>query len=221
MERSPFRGIKTFFFIYFTLLVLVLTFVGVMSWLGYEMIDASIKFVLFGLLMGSAMIGGIWWIVQRIWRKWLKVVVGTGLTALALVLFLLMYLTLSFLLIGATPLPYAKLGSPSGQNVVILRKLSNDAAMAAERMTAAGRDASQGPQAEQDTGYRYMAYPAVMNFFYNTKANAQGNLEIGFASAAELKYEWTDENTLQMSIENPQAGDGGEFTLRLNGAAQN
>lgn len=216
MEKSPFKGMKTFFFVYFMLLMLVLTFVGVMGTLGYEMIDASIKFVLFGLLAGSAMIGGAWWIVNRICTKWLKIAVGASLTALVMALFLLLYITLSFLLINATPLPYAKLGSPSGKNVVILRKLSNDAVLAAERMTAAGKDASNGPQSEEDTGYRYTAYPAVMNFFYNTKADAEGSLEIGVASAAELKYEWSDDHTLHMSITNPQPGDSGEFTLRLN-----
>lgn len=207
---------KTFFMIYFLVLMLVLTFVGIMGSLGYEMIDASIKFVLFGLLVGSAMIGGAWWIVHRIWRKWLKIVAGTGLTVLALAVILIMYLTLSFLLISATPLPYAKLGSPSGQNVVILRKFSNDAAMAAQRMTAAGKDASNGPQCEEDTGYIYMAYPTVMNLFYNKKTDVQGSLEIGYASSAELKYDWVDDNTLHMYIANPEPGDGGEYTLHLN-----
>lgn len=216
MERNPFKGMKTFFIVYFALLVLVLTFVGVMGWLGYEMVDASIKFVLFGLLAGSAMIAGTLWIIQRIWRKWLKVVVGTGLTALSLAVFLLMYMALSFLLISATPLPYAKLGSPAGQNVVILRQLSNDSARAAERIAAAGRDASAGPQSEADLGYSYTAYPTVLNFFYNKKANVEGSVEIGTASAAELNYEWTDDATLRMTVTNPEPGDGGEYTLRLN-----
>lgn len=216
MQKNPFKGVQVFFIAYFALLILVLTFVGIMGWLGYEMIDASIKFVLFGLLAGSAMIAGTWWVVKRIWRKWLKIAVGAGLTALVLVIFLVMYMALSFLLISATPLPYAYIGSPGGQNTVILRQVSNDAALAEQRMIAAGEDPSNGPQSEDDLGYRYSAYPTVLNFFYNKKANAQGSLEIGMASAAELKYEWTDDNTLCMTIENPQAGDEGEFLLQLN-----
>ena len=216
MEQSPFKGMKTFFFVYFMILMLALTFIGVMGWLGYEMVDASIKFVLFGLLAGSAVIGGAWWIVHRIQQKWMKVALGAGMTALVMAVFLLLYMMFSFLLVTTTPLPYIKLGSPSGQNVVILRRMSNDAAMAAQRMTAAGKDASAGPQVEADTGYVYTAYPEVLRFFYNTRANTEGSLEIGYASAAELDYEWTDENTLHMSINNPQPGDGGEFILRLN-----
>lgn len=216
MQKSSFSGVKWFFITYFALLILVLTFIGAMGWLGYEMIDSSIKFMLFGLLAGSAMIAGVWWVVNRIWRKWLKIAVGAGLTALALALILGMYLVLSFLLISATPLPYMYIGSPGGQNTVILRQVSNDAELAQARMTAAGKDASAGPQAEEDLGYRFSAYPTTLHFFYNRKAETEGALEIGMNSAAELKYEWTDDSTLRMWVENPEAGDGGEFVLRLN-----
>lgn len=219
MQKSPFSGLKVFFIAYFAILMLVLTFMGVMSTLGYEMIDASIKFVLFGLLVGSAMIAGTWWIVKRIWRKWLKIAVGTGLTALALVIFMGMYMALSFLLISATPLPYAYIGSPAGENTVILRRVSNDAQWARQRMTAAGRDPSNGPQSEADLGYSFSAYPTVLHFFYNRKADGQGAVEIGMESDAQLHYEWIDENTLRMGVVNPQAGDGGEFTLHLGEGA--
>ena len=83
-------------------------------------------------------------------------------------------------------------------------------------MTAAGRDAANGPQAEADLGYSFSAYPTVMNFFYNKKADVQGSVEIGMESAAELHYEWLDDHTLRMSVTNPQPGDGGEYTLCLN-----
>ena len=142
--------------------------------------------------------------------------VGVGLTSVVLVLFLAMYLALSFMLIYATPLPYAKIGSPAGQNVVIMRQVSNDGDMIVQRMNAAGKDPAQGPQEDEDRGYRYAAYPSLMNFFYNKKANVQGSVEIGVASAAELKYEWTDDSTLHLWAENPQTGDGGECTLILN-----
>lgn len=211
-----FKGVKLFFVIYFAALMLVLTFVGVMGYLGYEMIDASIKFVLFGLLAGSAMIAGAWWLVKRIMRRWLKVLVGTAVTALVLAVFLGLYLALSFILISATPLPYAYIGSPSGKNTVILRQVSTDADMLAQRMQAAGRDPAQGPQNQDDLGYRYSAYPTVMNFFYNKKADLQGAVEIGMTSEATLDYEWIDDDTLRMSVLNPMPGDGGECILNLN-----
>ena len=211
-----FKGVKLFFVIYFAALMLVLTFVGVMGFLGYEMIDSSIKFVLFGLLAGSAMIGGAWWLVKRIMRRWLKVLVGVGVTALVLAVFLGLYLALSFMLISVTPLPYAYIGSPSGKNTVILRQLSTDAQMLEARMQAAGLDSADGPRTEDDLGYRYTAYPTVMNFFYNKKADSQGAVEIGMASEATLRYDWIDDDTLRMSVENPRPGDGGECVLHLN-----
>ena len=210
-----FKGVKLFFVIYFAALMLVLTFVGVMGSLGYEMIDSSVKFVLFGLLAGSAMIGGAWWLVKRIMRRWLKVLVGAAVTALVLAVFLGLYLALSFMLISVTPLPYAYIGSPSGKNTVILRQLSTDAQMVEARMQAAGLDPAEGPRTEDDLGYRYTAYPTVMNFFYNKKADSQGAVEIGMASEATLHYEWIDDDTLRMTAENPQPGDGGECILSL------
>lgn len=210
-----FKGVKLFFVIYFGALMLVLTFVGVMSSLGYEMIDSSIKFVLFGLLAGSAMIGGAWWLVKRIMRRWLKVLVGAAVTALVLAVFLGLYLALSFMLISVTPLPYAYIGSPSGKNTVILRQLSTDAEMLGARMQAAGLDPANGPQNEDDLGYSYTAYPTVMNFFYNKKADCRGAVEIGMASEATLRYEWIDDDTLRMTAENPLPGDGGECILSL------
>lgn len=209
------RGIKLFFVVYFALLMLVLTFIGVMGTIGYEMIDASVKFVLFGLLAGSAMIAGTLWVMGKIYRRWLKIVVGASLTALVLAVFLAMYMALSFLLISATPLPYAYIGSPSGKNVVIMRRASTDSEMLSARLAAAGKDPAAGPQNQDDLGYSYAAYPTVLKFFYNKKADVQGAVEIGMASAAELHYEWTDDNTLSMSVQNPQPGDGGECTLSV------
>ena len=49
-EKSPFGGMKLFFIAYFALLMLALTFIGVMGWLDYELVTPSAKFVLFGLL---------------------------------------------------------------------------------------------------------------------------------------------------------------------------
>ena len=43
-SKNPFSGVKTFFYVYFALLILILTFVGIMGWLGCEMIDSSMKF---------------------------------------------------------------------------------------------------------------------------------------------------------------------------------
>jgi len=133
-----------------------------------------------------------------------------------LALFIGMYLALSFLLISATRLPYAMLTSPAGENVAVLRLVSTDAALIAQRMEARGEDASNGPQSEADLGYTYAAYPCVTNYFYNKNAAGEGSVEIGMASAAELSYAWTDDGDLHISILNPEPGDAGEYILSLN-----
>ena len=214
-EKSPFGGMKLFFIAYFALLMLALTFIGVMGSLGYEMVNPSAKFVLFGLLIGSAMIAGAIWIVRRIWRKWVKIAVGALLTVVILAVTVGMSLAFSLVLVASTPLHYTTLTSPGGEAVVVMREISNDAGRLAERMQAAGLDATQGPRTEADLGELYTAHPRKLRFFYNKKVSGEGSLEIGRASEARLMYEWTDDAMLHLYIDAPEPGDGGEIFFPL------
>ena len=214
-EKSPFGGMKLFFIAYFALLMLALTFIGVMGSLSYEMVNPSAKFVLFGLLTGSAMIAGAIWIVRRIWRKWVKIAVGALLTVVILAVTVGMSLTFSLVLVAATPLHYTTLTSPGGEAVVVMREISNDADRLAERMQAAGLDATQGPRTEADLGELYTAHPRKLRFFYNKKISGEGSIEIGRASEAQLMYEWTDDAMLHLYIDAPEPGDGGEIFFPL------
>ena len=214
-EKSPFGGMKLFFIAYFALLMLALTFIGVMGSLGYEMVNPSAKFVLFGLLIGSAMIAGAIWIVRRIWRKWVKIAVGALLTVVILAVTVGMSLTFSLVLVASTPLHYTTLTSPGGEAVVVMREISNDADRLAERMQAAGLDATQGPRTEADLGELYTAHPRKLRFFYNKKISGEGSIEIGRASEAQLMYEWTDDAMLHLYIDAPEPGDGGEIFFPL------
>lgn len=215
-KKSPFSGMRWFFIAYFALLMIVLSFIGVMGWLGYEMVDPGLKYMLFGLLFGSAMIAGALALVKRIWRKWLKVAVGAVLTIIILAVIVLMYVVFSLMLVAATPLHYTTLTSPEGVPVVIMRSLSEDERMLAQRMEAAGKDIAQGPQSEEDLGYLYTAHPRKLYFFYNKKEAGEGSVEIGCASEAQLMYEWTDNATLHLYVDAAQSGDGGEIQFQLN-----
>lgn len=216
MEKAPASGMKKFFIVYFVLLMLVLTFIGVMGWLGYEMVDASLKYMLFGLLVGSGMIAGALALVRRIWRKWLKFAAGAVLTLVILAVIVLMYLVFSLLLVAATPLHYTTLTAPGGEAVVVMREISKDETNFAQRMEAAGKDAAQGPGSEADLGYLYTAHPRKLYFFYDRDVSGEGGVEIGTASAARLMYEWTENSTLHMYVENPEPGDGGEIFYSVN-----
>lgn len=194
-NKNPFSGVKTFFYVYFALLILVLTFVGVMGWLGCEMIDSSMKFILFGLLFGSALIAGAWWVVRRIWRKWIKIAVGAVLTAVILLVFLGMYFLFTIMLVAVVPLHYTTLTSPAGQPVVIMRTAE---------------------VVEQDEIlYRYSAHPRKLYFFYKKESPAEGSVEIMRGSEAQLMYEWPDEKQLHLYVGDAEPGDGGEINYIL------
>lgn len=215
-ERNPFQGMKKFFIAYFALLMLVLTFIGIMGWLGYEMVDASLKYMLFGLLIGSAMIAGALALVRRIGRKWLKFLAGVVLTGIVLAVIALMYVAFSLVLVAVTPLHYTTLTSPEGEAVVIMRQISGDEVMLAQRMEAAGKDAAQGPESEEDLGYLYSVHPRKWYFFYNKNESGEGSVEIGCASGAQLMYEWMGDASLHLYVDAPQSGDGGEIYYRAD-----
>lgn len=215
---NPFRGVKRFFLVYFALLILVLTFVGVMGWLGYEVVDASIVHVLFGLLLCSAVIAGGVFLSGRIMRGWLKVLVASGCTLLVLALCMVMMFLYSIMMFYSVPVHYTTLTSPAGADAVVLRRFSRDMEMAQlRRDVRIANDEAVNPDEYEfsDLGYEYLVYPEKLGFFYNTKAEAEGRLEISCLSDAQLMYEWTDDNTLHLYIENPETWDSGELELVL------
>lgn len=209
-KKSPMDGRKLFFILYFVILMLILTFIGFMSWLGYALVDPSIQYMLFGLLLGSALIGGALWLVRRISNKGIKLVFGAASTIFIIVLLAVMYIAFSLLLKVATPLHYTTLTSPEGENVVIMRIYSNDAALLSERMQANGKDPSADPE-EQDLGYLYSAHPRKLRFFYDAQVSGEGSVEIGVSSQAQLMYEWLPDGQLHLFIDVPEAGDTGEI----------
>lgn len=216
-ERNPLRGVKIFFIGYFVALILVLTFVGVMNWLGYKMADMTLQFALFGLLVCSALAAGAIWIVNRLRRGWVKMIVGTlcGLAVMAVAV--VMMAAFSMLLFSSVPAHYATLTSPAGGHAVVLRSFSQNQESADARAAirrAADPESDPADYVLDDLAYEYAAYPRVLRFFYNSKRPAEGAVEIGCASEAELVYEWQDE-TLHLYIENPQEYDQGECFLTL------
>lgn len=214
-ERKPFRGVKLFLMGYFLLLILVLTGIGIMNWLGYGIIDVSMEYALFGLLLCSALIAGAVWIVRRIQSKGIRIVVGALCTLVILALALAMMSAFSLILVARTPLQYTQLTSPEGRTVVVLRQMSVNGDRIVERLEARGAGQDADAAKFEDLGYSYSAHPRVAHFFYNRKIQATGALEIGCASDAQLMYEWPEENVLYLYVDAPQPGDGGELTLEL------
>ena len=216
-ERNPFRKVKLFITGYFVLLILMLTFIGIMDWCGYKMVDITLEFAFFTLLLCSSLVALTVWIVRRIMRGWLKAVVGSVAGIIILVLAMGIMGMMSIMLLYNIPMHYTTLTSPEGKTAVVLRMFSRDMeaadARAAERR--AGNPESDAEYELVDLAYEYKAYPRVMKLFYNSGYSSEGSVEIGCGSEGQLMYDWIDENTLRMYIQNPDTCDKGELVLNM------
>lgn len=216
MERDPFRNVKWFVLGYFVLLILILTCIGICGQLGYVFIDMSLACGLFGLLVCSALIAGTVWLVKRFYSRVAKILAGSIGVLLTFAAAVGLVVLCSLLLNFGIPTHFTTLVSEDGGAAVILRAISTDEELRDLRLEEFGEPEDENTVNFSALGYSYSAYPRVMRFFYNAKQPALGELEIGCASEALLKYEWMDVNTLHLYIENAGIGDVGELTLNLN-----
>ena len=219
MEKKKERDFtpKHFMLILFAVLIVLLTFIGIMNWRGYTMIKMSTQYLLFGILLIGALVFGLAALAKRIGNRVVKgIVVALGgiiIVAAAVVLLALS----TFILNINTPVHYTTLTSPSGKNVVLMREWGSDPDLvdlrAAERW-ANDPEAVEGEFTEKDLGYSYFAAPKKLGMFYDKEAKSEGAIEIGVMSQAELMYKWEGE-TLTLYIENAKPGDAGETVLEL------
>lgn len=217
-ERKPFGKMKWFFIGYFTLLVLLLTFIGIMDWFGYKMLDMTLEFAFFTLLICSAMVAFTVWVVRRVLRSWIKAVIGSiaGIITLALAMGIMSMM--SMMMLYNIPMHYTTLISPDGKEVVVLRLFSrnmDDADARAKMRRAADPESDAEEYVLEDLAYAYTAYPKIAAFFYDSRQPSQGSVEIGCNSEAQLMYEWMDGDTLRMYIEAPEAYDHGDLILNI------
>lgn len=217
-EKKPFGKLKLFFVGYFVLLILMLTFVGIMDWFGYKMLDMTLEFAFFTLLTCSALIALTVWILRRVMRSWIKVVVGSLAGFIILALAIGIMSMMSMMLLYNIPMHYTTLTSPEGKTAAVMRLFSRDMDAAnarAQERRGANPDADAEEYELSDLAYVYTAYPKVAAFFYDSNHPSEGTVEIGCASEGQLMYEWTNENVLHMYIEKPEPYDHGELTLEL------
>lgn len=195
---------KSFVPICIGILMLILTIIGVLSFLGYKMIEANATYILFGLLIALCLGKLAFWITGKVQRKGWRLFVGLICTLVLALLMTLMLTFFSFVNQFYTAHQFTVLQSESGRQVVVLRQLSQQYAY--ERAA----DSPDSALRYEDLGYQYQIYPVFSKFFYNSKSPAEGSLEIGCTSNATLMHQWEGE-TLRMYIENPEEFDSGEL----------
>lgn len=209
---------KHFALLYFGVLILALTFIGVMNWLGYAFINMGAEYLLFGVLIVSALVAGLAFLLGRMNRRAVKFATGAvgGLLIVAVAVVMLVVFTVMLNL--NTPAHYTTVESPQGKKAVIMRQWGSDPDLvdirAAERW-ASDPEAAQGEFIAEDLGYNYFAAPRVLGLFYNEKQLSEGYLEIGVLSDAQLMYIWEGES-LKLYIDGAQPGDSGEVILNMN-----
>ncbi len=216
MERDPFRNIKWFVLGYFVLLILILTAIGVFGQMGYAFIDMGLACGLFGLLVCSALVAGTVWLVKRFDSKAAKILAGCVGVLLTFAAAVILVMVCSLMLNFGVPAHYTTLVSESGEAAVVLRTVSSDAELRDLRAAQKSEPIDENTVDFSVLGYSYSAYPRFLRFFYDTRRPAEGKLEIGCASAALLKYEWTEPDALHLFIGDAEIGDVGELTLKLD-----
>jgi len=214
-EKKEFTP-KHFALLYFGVMIVALTFIGIMKWLGYAFISMGAEYLLFGVLIVSALVAGLAFLLGRIMNRAVKIAAGAvgGVLIVAVAVVLLVVFTVMLNL--NTPAHYTTVKSPEGKTAVIMRQWGSDPDLvdirAAERWAA-------NPEVEEeytrdDLGYNYFAAPRVLGLFYNEKQLSEGYLEIGVTSDAQLMYIWEGEN-LRLYIEGAREGDAGETILNM------
>ena len=164
---------------------------------------------------------------QRVYRVvGVLVVMSIGMFMLS---FLLQYANMML------PHQYSVIKSPTGQKIAILHMMDLDMSAddgevseAEQRMLERmayinGEDFDPAtPVDEYPTaayGYIYAAYPVKYGIFYTSDVEIEGLIYRGMESKSTIRYEWLDDSTLNLYLENPEPGDSGTCRLNLHTAA--
>lgn len=116
--------------------------------------------------------------------------------------------------------------SPGGRTAVVLRQvdmgMDEESANEAQRRMDERRASRLGGEAGEDDpylygdyGYKFTFYPRFLGIFYRSRADLEGAVYIGADTQAKLVYTWEDDDTLRVTLENPEVGDEGEATLKF------
>lgn len=228
-QKKP--GIATInkvFIVYLAVLMVGLSVINVLDQNGYYLKNRDTGLLGLLLLLFSLLAWGGVNIYRRIRGRSAKMIAGIAMGILMFVL-----LTMTFTYVGQFarllyPAPYSVIRSEKSGNVAaVLRGIDSgiESETAFEetqaRMDVRYEAITDEPFNEETGypieayGYYIEAYPQKWNFFYEANADVEGRIFIGYASQAQLLYEWQDDATLRLYLENPEPGDSGEIILHF------
>ena len=208
-------------------------FIGVINMLergGYRLIRSEVP--LAGALL--LLLGLIGWgasaIVRIFKKKSGKLVAGAVCFAIVLVIGSLAFTYLGQFAQLTLPSKYSVITSESGRKAVVMMRV--DTGLESEEAfakTSARMDLRRDHIVSEDPtvviseeepypvgayGYVYTVYPVKAGLFFHEKADLEGAVYRGLKSEAKLLYEWQEDGSLRLYLENAEVGDEGEAILK-------
>ena len=212
-------------------MLVAMAVISVLERIGYYLIRTEIS--LLGLLMIPFFLlcWGCIALFRKFKNKWARIIGGF---AMMFVLVLIVEFGLTYAAQFAQLTLASKYGfvtNEAGRKVVIMQMIDSGFGEGEEAMMAANdrmnerleylkandlitEELEEGEYPMASFGYSYRAYPVKAGIFFHKKADVEGTVYRGYESEAKLLYEWTDDNTLRLYLENPEVGDSGEVVVK-------
>lgn len=227
--RVPMSNLNRIILICLSVMAAGLLVLTIAERIGYRLTNTMLLTNGCGILIVLLLVWGVIALVMKVNNKALKILIGMAMSFLILIgSTVVSVYTMQYAMI-MMPAKYATLVSPTGEKVFIMRQMdtgmeSEEAAQAsADRMEERKAYILSQPDAEPleegdeyprgAFGYVYRAYPGWMNFFYLEKQVGDGEIYLGYESEAELRYEWGEDGSLKLWLDNAEVGDSGEILL--------
>ena len=183
---------------------------------GLALIQGGLYLYLPLLMVLIALGWGMSAIFRRLKRPAVRGIVGTLMVLAMLGMLVIGMSYASFAAELSFPHRYIVIGAPDGvHKLTVLRMLDPDENRMEQRRAARLAENPDGADqiVAEDWGYIYTAYSTdPTGLFYKVNTCLEGEVHIGYGSAAELMVEWEDSNTVgHFFVKNPEIGDGGEM----------
>ena len=198
---------------------------------GYRLIRTEVPLAGALLLLLGFIVWGVSAIVRRFKSKTGKMLSVAIFGTIVLIVGSLAFTYLSQFAQLTLPGKYSVITSESGKKAVVMQRVdtgmeSEEAFMATNARMDARRDhiVSEDPTvviSEEEPypvgafGYVYTVYPVKAGIFFHEKANLEGAVYRGLQSEASLRYEWQEDGSLRLYLENAEVGDEGEALLKF------